>query len=292
MDADGTLELQSPWYRTFSSYNSKVYVIPNFLPEALATQWKQELSRIWNNTRAIRDSVDNVPMNLEDIFLYASNNDGTYKSVNSNQKFRSMDKISARNIMARILKEQDFFAYSKWELPPSHKLVKDMEDAFSKDMRLKVMNILKDDYPNIELAPELSDLFVTLYSTSDFLSPHNDGYAGSWAFVISLMDGPSNREWDPEAFGGGLQFECPVDPHRHYHQGEWCEVLSPTFNTAVIFQTRVLGGPGPLHQVLPVSQTAEMEGFHRFGVTGWYMDVADKLSDMEARERDRMRARD
>ena len=98
--------------------------------------------------------------NEHDTFLYASNNDGTYREENNNTKLQSMEKIGARNFMACIMESAGYFSYTKWELPPNHALVKEMEDAFSKDIQETVTNILKPDYSNMELTPELSDLFA------------------------------------------------------------------------------------------------------------------------------------
>ena len=73
-----------------------------------------------------------------------------------------------------------------------------MEEAFcSQEMRTRITNIIEgDNFSNpghngvVRLAPELSDLFVTQCSVGDFLTPHDDGVSGNWAFVVSLMDGP------------------------------------------------------------------------------------------------------
>jgi Rps23 Pro-64 3,4-dihydroxylase Tpa1-like proline 4-hydroxylase len=292
-----------PASRTFQSFKSKVHVIPNFLPQDLAIKWRDEMRRIWENTRPIRDGTQEAPScddtsstNEHDTFLYASNNDGTYREENNNAKLRSLEKIGARNIMARIMESAGFFSYTKWELPPNHALVKEMEEAFSKDIRETVRSILKPDYSNIELNPELSDLFATLYSTGDFLSSHDDGTSGSWAFVVSLMDGPPGLDWNPKDFGGGLQFECPHDPQTaatsERFPVQWCENVYPTFNSAVIFPSRLNGEAGPIHQVLPVTAKAEAEGFYRFGLTGWYMDATDVMDEFSKQQRDMMRARD
>ena len=64
------------------------------------------------------------------------------------------------------------------------------------------------------LAPGLTDLFVTHYAEGDFLSAHNDGFSGSWAFVVSLASGP---EWQPD-FGGELCFQAShIAPLRARH---------------------------------------------------------------------------
>jgi hypothetical protein len=78
----------------------------------------------------------------------------------------------------------------------------------------------------------------------------------------------------------------------------WCEKLYPRFNSAVFIKTMVVDDglgykvPVPMHQVLPIKYPAELEGFFRFGLTGWYTDVGDLMSENRKRERDKMRARD
>jgi Rps23 Pro-64 3,4-dihydroxylase Tpa1-like proline 4-hydroxylase len=144
----------------------------------------------------------------------------------------------------------------------------------------------------VKLSPVLSDLFVTLFSTGDFLSPHNDYMSGSWAFVVSLMEAPQDgAEWRDE-FGGVLRFRCPhakgTRPSRYSKR--FCEQVRPAFNTALIWRTIPTG---PEHQVPHVSWKAEGEGFRRFGFTGWYMDQdSAMLRDKNfVEERNKMRAR-
>jgi Rps23 Pro-64 3,4-dihydroxylase Tpa1-like proline 4-hydroxylase len=184
-----------------------------------------------------------------------------------------------------------------------------MEKAFcSEEMRTRITNIIEDvNFSNhgqhgvVRLAPELSDLFVTQYSVGDFLTPHNDGAGGSWAFVVSLMDSPGEEEWNADDFGGTLRFECPRNHVKFRQQNgmrrpyQWCESLSPSFNSLLLFRTYSSDGKkittGPLHEVLPVKWKAAVEGFHRFGVTGWYMDMTDDMPDRFRTERDKMRAK-
>eukprot|EP00547_Thalassionema_nitzschioides_P010314 CAMPEP_0194231218 /NCGR_PEP_ID=MMETSP0156-20130528/44813_1 /TAXON_ID=33649 /ORGANISM="Thalassionema nitzschioides, Strain L26-B" /LENGTH=266 /DNA_ID=CAMNT_0038963831 /DNA_START=290 /DNA_END=1091 /DNA_ORIENTATION=- len=228
-------------------------------------------------------------------FYYATNNKGTQSTINA--KFRSLEMIKERNAMAKSIYNSNRFSYAKWELHPSNPLVKEI-DAFmsSQTTRNKVQNITADRHPGLKFASELSDIFVTLYSTGDFLSPHDDGVAGTWAFVLSLTDG--DGEWDLEKYGGGLRFQCETDNARQ--AVSWCKSFAPTFNTAIFIQTRVVVpdhsrrvvGPGPFHEVLAVERAAEDEGFFRFGFTGWYTDEGDKMNELERRERDKMRARD
>ena len=293
---DGSI---APPYRTFEAFKSTVFVVPNFLPTELAIKWRDEMRRIWENTRPIRDGDETTTCDTgteHDTFLFATNNDGAYRERHSNEKVRSLEKMGARGVIARLTQQYGQFSYSKWELHPNHRLVKEMEEAFSTGIKNTVTDLLKANHTNIELSSHLSDLFVTLYSTGNFLSPHDDGVSGSWAFVVSLMDGPPGQEWNPADFGGGLQFECPLSAatvRTSFATIEWCETVYPTFNSAVIFQTRVPGGDtGPMHQVLPVNAKAESEGFYRFGLTGWYMDASDEMDEEAERQRDMMRARD
>jgi Rps23 Pro-64 3,4-dihydroxylase Tpa1-like proline 4-hydroxylase len=157
-----------------------------------------------------------------------------------------------------------------------------------------VTSIIRADHPNARLLPELSDLLVTLYSTGDFLSPHDDANVGTWAFVISLMDGSgTSQKWEAD-FGGGLFFECPTETlltNNDVQVIQWCEVLYPSFNTAVFFRSRSTPR-GPLHQVSPVRWKAQEQGFKRFAITGWYMDAADRISESFKLDREKIRARE
>jgi Rps23 Pro-64 3,4-dihydroxylase Tpa1-like proline 4-hydroxylase len=297
-------------HRTFVSQDDiTVHVISNFLPHDLAVKWRNAMKQEWlagasspscdaaahssctSSSTCRRDPAANSA------WRYATNNDGS-SLANNNAKVRSMENIDSRNTTAQQMRNADLFSYSKWELDPSHSLVKEMEDAFkSQEMRTRfAKHIIKD--PTVNLAPELSDLFVTLYSTGDFLSPHNDGMAGKWAFVVSLMDGPDDTEWQGDDFGGTLRFECPFTdvkyqqpPSADNNANKWCETLAPSFNTAIVFQSMTLNGAGPMHEVLPVKSRAEVEGFRRFGITGWYMDVTDDMPESVKAERDKMRAK-
>ena len=325
--------------RHFRSRWSDVYIVPDFLPIEIATAWKSKLKEAWTNTTIASSQEDNKNKNEQEVcstdkgqsctdqttfdktstFLFATNNEGTPLSQN-NAKTRSLDLISERNATAAAMSQSNLFSYAKWELHPSHDLVKDMESYFSsRETRSKVEKILgmhqdedDDHHPNVQLAGELSDLFVTLYSTGDFLSPHDDGAAGTWAFVVSLMNSPDTDDSEingggdveggvwKEEYGGALQFQCETeDPRVDLGNIPWCEKLYPRFNSAVFIQTMVVVDdesgykvPGPMHQVLPVKYPAELEGFFRFGLTGWYTDVGDLMSENRKRERDKMRARD
>ena len=150
-----------------------------------------------------------------------------------------------------------------------------MEEAFcSQEMRTRITNIIEgDSFLNhghngvVRLAPALSDLFVTQYSVGDFLTPHNDGAGGSWAFVVSLMDGPGKEEWNADDFGGTLRFECPHNHNVKYRQQngmqqpyQWCESLSPSFNSLLLFRTYSSDGKKDHHGSISRSATCQMEG--------------------------------
>lgn len=284
--------------RTFRSGNVAVHVVPNFLPLELAMKWRDTMTREWDARFQCSTNNDNNNNAETTGWRYATNNNGTFRGTRAgagvnNAKVRSLDQIAARNVTAQQMKQANQFSYAKWELDPHHELVQEMEQTFlSKEIRDKVTEILSqmtNENENVDLAAqELSDLFVTLYSTGDFLSTHNDGVSGTFAFVVSLMDaGPSNHQWQDD-FGGALAFQCEGAPSEG-----WCEVLNPTFNTAIFFQTMSNNGGsvGPHHQVLPVTYRAELEGFRRFGLTGWYMDRKNVMSDNARAERDKMRGK-
>lgn len=316
-DVHSNTEEAVPSYTTVRSRQTNVYVIPNFLRHDLAVQWRDAMKQLWDGTNSTCSATssdgsvcDNSEKSATSSWQFTTNNNGVLAEVNSNAKVRSLDNIDARNKTAHILKAHGLFSYAKWELHPSHPLVQEIEHAFSTEIKDTVEQFLRLNHPNVKLAPHLSDLFVTFYSTGDFLSSHNDFESGTWAFVVSLMDGPTTNDdpnnnnaggggpaaavWDATEFGGGLRFECPKAPLHlpPTRDDEWCHVLYPSFNSAILFQTRVPSGSGPFHEVLPVNWKAQEQGFYRFGLTGWYMDVADELSDVDRVERDKMRARD
>jgi len=285
-------------YRTFASGPSvQVYVVKDFLPLPLAQKWRDTMRHQWNLHSSEMPSS---------YWRFATNNDG--KSVdftrNNNLKTRSLEQIHARNVSSQQLDRHNQFAYSKWELLPSHALVQEMERVFcSPQMMERVQSVIHNDTLT-QFQSALSDLFVTYYGTGDFLNTHDDGVAGTWAFVVSLMDGPVDpttnmtKPWQ-EDFGGQTRYECPYDESEfrqmYYKQMqptyeyEWCKSIFPSFNTALLFRTRPVG---PQHDVFPVSYKAQEERFFRFGLTGWYMGVDDAMDDYDSAERDKMRGRD
>lgn len=298
-----------------SDQNFRIYIIPNFLPNDLAERWRDELKNTWDRTIDAMKENDSSMKKDDDgspsIFSYATNNQGDIlDKSNINAKYRSLKKIHERKNIANEMYESDLFSYAKWELHASHPLVKEAENYMSSEAtRERVQNIIRDQQQQqppshrnkVNLSSELSDLFVTYYGTGDFLSPHDDGHSGSYAFVISLMDG--GGEWNAEKFGGELRFQCEEEEQKknspHQSFSGWCKSIKPSFNSLILIQTRVIDGttgnnmiPGPLHEVLSVNEAAELDGFYRFGITGWYQNDVDMMSDRDRLERDKMRARD
>jgi Rps23 Pro-64 3,4-dihydroxylase Tpa1-like proline 4-hydroxylase len=273
----------------------------------------------------VRQQLSTTTPHKSSVWQYTTNNDGSSLTKNNNAKTRNLELIRQRNFSAHYMYQRGIFSYSKWEVVPQHSLVQEMEQSFtSRAMRERVESLFNQHTSgvssyNLTLQPQLSDLFVTLYGTGDFLSPHDDGVAGSVAFVISLMDGPFttidarddstggnpilNEEWQDD-FGGHTRYECPYHPSEHRtrqvqrqeaqkmskpYAYNWCESNAPAFNTALLFRTRPVGA---LHEVMPVSYKAEERGFYRFGLTGWYIAEDDTMDEHAKAERDKMRARD
>jgi Rps23 Pro-64 3,4-dihydroxylase Tpa1-like proline 4-hydroxylase len=292
-------EEETTLYRHFQSSHSDVYVISNFLPMKLALEWRRRMHEAWQDTLYLLECLSTIddestcPNKEMNAFHYATNNPGTFQGFTNNVKVRSLDKIPQRNQTAHEMYQRDAFSYAKWELPPSHELVQEMEVYFTLlSTRQRVQRVLAKDYPNVHLQAQLADLFVTYYGPGDFLSTHNDGVSGTWAFVLSLTQQP--KTWTRD-LGGTLQFACPpsigYQPRRD-DPDYWCEELVPTFNTAIFFNTRSPNGllPGPDHQVLPVNVGPE-SGYLRFGLTGWYMDVNDIMPEHHKAELEKMRSR-
>lgn len=314
-------------HRTFlSGPDVEVHVVTNFLPVESATRWRDTLSHEWQKQQQqINEEKGENPANIAaahhggGAWKYTTNNDGTSIKSPHNQKTRSLENITKRNETAQLMYRMNLFSYSKWELDSSHPLVSEIERTFvRKDIMDRVKRIILSTSrsntedtststaaTDVQLSPQLSDLFVTHFSTGDFLSPHNDGASGTWAIVVSLMDGPSvrsssnnnnnneqhDKDWQDD-FGGMLRFSCPRSITRtrsETNRNRWCEEIRPAFNTALIFRTRPAG---PYHEVTPVSWRAAEESFRRFGVTGWYMERTDVMDSATETERDKMRARD
>ena len=266
--------------KSFDSAGVTVFQIPNFLPKEVAEKWRNRLREEWLIQQ------ETCPTNHTQ-WTYATNANG------SNSKERSLENVSKRREMALELKEFNKFAYAKWELEHGD-LFHEMEEYFLRPETIKqVEGILLDQGIQVSLLPQLSDFFVTQYSSGDFLSKHNDYYAGSWAFVISLMDSPEEDTVWQDHFGGQLRFECPFSStakgqsesttgssNDNPEDSFWCSSIAPTFNAALIFQTGRYRNltRGPYHEVLRVAEAAEAAGFRRFGLTGWYVDKEDRHS--------------
>ena len=253
----------------------KVHSISNFFPAAQARAWRDAMERSW----AQRENSG---------WLYTTNNDGS-DPRNINAKVRSLDKVDARRGLAHRMDAAGYFAYSKWELDASHAVVRGLLEYFEEPLTAE--RVAASVNANA-LAPGLSDLFVTHYAAGDFLSMHNDGFSGTWAVVVSLSSGP---EWQP-GFGGELCFQCARAAVSDLaHKRSWCQCVPPRFNTALIFKTRVgreTGeGGGPYHKVMPVTELAATAGWKRFGITGWYNEMADEWSEQEKLENARMRGK-
>lgn len=274
-------------HRTFvSGPGVEVHSVKKFLPNEVATRWRETMSYEWRRMK-FNEGAGNLSNGLG-AWKYATNNDGS--GGQGNEKTRNLENILSRNATAQTLKKMGYFSYSKFELDPSHPLVKEIENTFSRDVIMNTVKRIISTHQEHELvlSSKLSDLFVTHYTTGDFLSAHNDGVSGTWAFVVSLMESPGGEKdqgWE-EDFGGQLRFSCP-DGGPTSDSG-WCEMIRPEFNSALVFRTRPVG---PMHEVLPVTWRAAAQGFRRFGITGWYMEESDQMSSAAKAERDKMRAR-
>ena len=177
------------------------------------------------------------------------------------------------------------FSYSKWELAPSHDLVQEIKAQLeSTETRSKVQGLVGSK----PLAGVMADIFVTQYTTGNFLTEHNDAFSGTWAIVLSLASGP---EWE-QGHGGELEFRCKAQPGDDFRGADpnMCRTLAPKFKSAVLFRTN---NPaiGPPHSVLPVSAAAGVAGFKRFGVTAWWTEVDEVLSEEFIRENKKMRGK-
>lgn len=99
---------------------------------------------------------------------------------------------------------------------------------------------------------QLTTLFMSKYSSGNFLSPHSDKGNGRLAFVINLT-----KYWRPQ-YGGNLHF-------LNDDRTEIIDTYVPQFNTFVIFH--VPEEKGIPHYVSHVTPNLKLS---RFAVTGWF----------------------
>ena len=277
----------------------RVMVVPNFLPSDLAEAWYA----------ALRDAAAGTGINGSNAaispWIYTTNNNGTTAEGGSNAKVRSRTRIPARRRAARELQAANQFAYSKWELERNHTVFTQTKRHFERGATRKAVRSLVakltagSGHAEPALSKKLADLFVTWYRAGDFLSPHQDFYSGTVAFVLNLARGARGEAWKPE-YGGSLAFVCEEEGK----QAAWCNQIQPTFNTLVLFRTRSLaptgGGSvqeyqqhqqGPMHSVAPVLDAVETDSFYRFALTGWFEEESIVLSEHDKAERAKTRSR-
>jgi Rps23 Pro-64 3,4-dihydroxylase Tpa1-like proline 4-hydroxylase len=110
---------------------------------------------------------------------------------------------------------------------------------------------LLNEITGLELTT-LTTLFLSKYSSGNFLSPHSDKGNGSLAFVINLT-----KYWKPQ-YGGILHF---MDEFRK----EIINSYVPTFNTFLIFY--IPKDNGIPHFISHVSPNVKVS---RYAITGWF----------------------
>lgn len=110
---------------------------------------------------------------------------------------------------------------------------------------------LLNEITGLELST-LTTLFLSKYSSGNFLSPHSDKGNGSLAFVINLT-----KYWKPQ-YGGILHF---MDEYRK----EIINSYVPTFNTFLIFY--IPKENGIPHFISHVSPNVKVS---RYAITGWF----------------------
>lgn len=256
--------------------SNPVVVVRNFLPVDLARKWRDTMKQLWEAREADQN---------RSAWSFTTNNEGTMPDHRQiNRKFRSLQKQEVRLKIARTLDRQGQFAYAKWEIKPGHPLLQEVSQFMLRNETLShVATLLNLHHGAAQIdSSELSDLFITYFDESNFLSSHNDGNSGTYAFVVNLSDGP---EWQP-TFGGSLQFQCARNSD--WMARDWCQHIGPRFNTLHVFKTRPLEH-APAHKVDYVTPAATTAGWRRFGYTGWYNDISDKMNEEELRVRNQMR---
>lgn len=260
-----------------SVVDAEIVAVDNFLPLGIAERWRDQMDQHWSSAYSQGNFQTLDPADTTG-WLYTTND--------LNSKSRGNDNIVNRSILAERSRQAGQFSYSKWELAPEHDLVQEIKAYLaSKEIREKVQALVGSK----ELNGALSDIFVTQFAPSNFLTQHNDGYSGTWAIVLSLAT--SSPKWQ-QGYGGELAFKCHAElgtDLRGANQ-DTCRKLGPKFNSVVLFRTN---NPaiGPPHQVLPVASAAGEAGFRRFGVTAWYTEVDEVMSEEFVRENRKMRGK-
>ena len=112
------------------------------------------------------------------------------------------------------------------------------------------INIL-NQITNLELT-QLTTMFMSKYSSGNFLSPHSDRGNGRLAFVINLT-----KFWKPQ-YGGNLHF-------LNENRTQIIDTYVPEFNNLIIFDV-------PQEYGIPhyVSHIAPNIKLSRYSVTGWF----------------------
>ena len=108
-----------------------------------------------------------------------------------------------------------------------------------------------NEITNLNLT-QLTTLFMSKYSSGNFLSPHSDKGNGRLAFVINLT-----KFWKPQ-YGGNLHFLSD-------DRTEIIDTFVPQFNTFVIFYVPEENGiPHYVSHVVPNVKLS------RYSITGWF----------------------
>ena len=249
-------------------------------------------SNLENNTVSTPDSTKNDPVSTEEKIINSIADYTNYKTTFDNKKRLKIDNFLNRNFAESLynacITEKNWILasgidknkYEKKHIPQNDKInqsqIKNVSSAFGKDQfsyafyrsmngekmnyheftLRKILNSAEfirilNEITNLNLT-KLNTLFMSKYTSGNFLSTHSDKGNGRLAFVINL-----SKNWKPQ-YGGNLHF-------LNEDRTEIIDTFVPGFNNLTIFY--VPENTGIPHYVSHVSPNVKNQ---RFAISGWF----------------------
>jgi Rps23 Pro-64 3,4-dihydroxylase Tpa1-like proline 4-hydroxylase len=163
------------------------------------------------------------------------------------KQFEKINLLQIKNINNAF--SRDDFSYSFYRSMNNIK-ISYLEFTLRKILNSKEFINLLNKITDLNLT-ELTTLFMSKYTSGNFLSPHSDKGNGKLAFVIGLT-----KYWKPQ-YGGNLHF-------LNDNRTEITHTFSPNFNNFIIFKIPEQGIP---HYVSHVAPNVK---YPRISITGWF----------------------
>ena len=167
---------------------------------------------------------------------------------NNDKKLENINKLQIKNVNNAF--GNDRFTYIFYRSMNGIKMSY-FEFTLRNILNSKSFIDVLNEITGLELST-LTTLFLSKYTSGNFLSPHSDKGNGSLAFVINLT-----KYWKPQ-YGGILHF---MDEYRK----EIINSYVPTFNTFLIFY--IPKENGIPHFISHVSPNVKVS---RYAITGWF----------------------